>query len=255
MAGLKIIVTGDDLGHTIDVNNNIEYCHHNGILSSASLFANGESFDDAVKIALRNPKLGVGVHLAIDEVDPLCKDLSSIINPETNLFYTKKVANKKARTFKYRESDLIKEYSLQIEKVLDSGISITHLDHHHHYHLYWPLLNAIVTVAKKYHIRYIRSQCLILSNKNLYNKIYRIGHQLFLKRNASTTDGYYDFDSMHKEFDKMYERFNKLVNSNYKIVEVVSHPCKKNDHEVAFLTNKKVINLVKSCHVNNFGNI
>lgn len=255
MDGLKIIVTGDDFGQSTDVNNHIELCHKNGILSSTSLVANGKSFDDAVEIAKRNPTLGIGVHLAIDGCEPLHKGPSSILDPQTGLFYTNKIASKNVKTFKYREADLIREYSLQIEKVLDCSISISHLDHHHHFHLYWPLLSAVVKVAKRYNIRYVRSQKLILNPKALYNRIYRLGHQFFLKCNVSTSDGYFDFDPVHKDFGNMFERFNKLVKSNYGIIEIVSHPCIKNYHEVTFLTNEKVINFVKSCNVVHFGNI
>ena len=254
MGVLKIIVTGDDFGCSIDANSHIECCHKNGILSSTSLIANGEAFDDAVEIAMRNPTLGIGVHLVIDEFKPIYNEMSSIIDPKTNLFYSPNVIEKYIKTIKYREADLIKEYSSQIEKILNSGISITHVDHHHHYHLHWPILNAVIKVVKRFNIRYVRSQKLILSDKNKFHKtIYRMFHQLYLKSRVLTTDGY--FDLVHKEFEKMYESMNQLVTSNYRIVELVAHPCAKNDYQVTFLTNKKVINLMKSCDLVHFGKI
>lgn len=255
MALLKIIVNGDDFGQSHDVNSCIEHCHKNGILSSTSLVAGGKSFDDAVNIAKRNPKLDIGVHLCIDEFEPLCNELSSIIDPNTKHFYSKEIAAKYVKFFKYRNNDLVREYSLQIEKVLDNGITITHLDHHHHFHLYWPLLDAIVKVSKRYNIKHIRSQKLIHTEKNIFNKLYRFGHQLYLKSRVATTDGYFDLDPAYREFDKMYERINKLINSSYRVVEIVSHPCAKNAHQVELLTNEKVINLLKSCDLVKFGEL
>ena len=254
MSALNIVVTGDDFGQSIDTNIQIEYCHRNGILSSTSLVANGAAFDDAVKIVMRNPTLGVGVHLALDTFMPLYREMSSIIDPQTRLFYSHTSAKNKIKTFQCRDSDLVREYSLQVEKVLDSGISITHLDHHHHLHLYWPPLRAMIIVAKKYNIRYIRSQKLILPSRQkiFFNKLYRHIHQLYLRSRAATADGYFDIDN---EFEKTYNRIIQLINSNYRIVEVVSHPSLKNNHEVTLLTNRNVINLIRSCKLVHFGAI
>ncbi len=39
--------------------------HREGILTSASLMVNEAGFDEAVKLAKENPKLGVGLHLTL----------------------------------------------------------------------------------------------------------------------------------------------------------------------------------------------
>jgi predicted glycoside hydrolase/deacetylase ChbG (UPF0249 family) len=251
---MQIIVTGDDFGKSEDVNNAIELSHDAGILTSASLLATGAAFGGAVNISRRHPALGIGVHLAIDEFDCIFEHQSSIKNPLTNNFYPLEIAIKKLKKFQYRCTDLINEYCLQIEKVLDSGISITHLDHHHHLHLYWPVLNAMISVAKKYNIRYIRSERLLLQRKPmLYKSIYRFAHQLYLRRRLATTDGYFEFACV--QFDEMYERLIRLINSNYKLVEIMVHPCSEKEHEVSFLTNEKVVQLKKSYDFINFQTI
>jgi len=251
---MKIIVTGDDFGKSENVNNAIEFCHNTGILTSTSLVATGEAFESAVNISRRNPRLGIGVHLAIDNFDSISRQPSTIINPLTNRFYSPEVAIRNVKKFKYRSPDLIKEYCLQIEKVLNCGISITHLDHHHQLHLYWPVLEAMIKVAKRYKIPYIRSQKLLLHRKHtLYKIIYRLIHQLYLKARLATTDGYIEF--VNTEFGKMYNKLIKLFNSNYRIVEIMMHPCSEKEHEVSFLTDKRVIQLMKSCTLVNYGNI
>jgi chitin disaccharide deacetylase len=251
---MKIIVTGDDFGKSDDVNNSIELCHKSGILTSASLVATGDAIENAVLISKRNPALGIGVHLAIDEFHPLSELPSSVIDPLTHKFYSREVALQRLKAFKYRSSDLAKEYILQIEKVLNYGISITHLDHHRHLHLYWPALSAMIKVAKNYNIPYIRSQNLLFPKKNMvHKKIYRVFHQWYLRSRRSTTGGY--FDLISSDFDKMYKGLMKLIVSNYKTAEIVAHPCKEKEHEIMFLTDKKVISLVKSCNLVSFGNM
>lgn len=250
----NIVVTGDDFGKSEDVNNAVEFCHKNGILTSTSLVATGDAFDGAVIISKRNPTLGVGVHLAIEEFDSLSGLPSTIIDPLTNKFYSYADALKSVATFKYKKPDLVKEYSLQIERVLDCGIPITHLDHHHHLHLYWPVLSAMIRVAKHYNIRYIRSQVMLVSKKQtLHKKIYRAFHQRYLKGRIGTSDGY--FDLVHSEFETMYSRLVRLVTSNYRVAEIVAHPCMEKEYEKSFLTDEKVIHLVKSCNLVSFGNI
>ena len=47
----RLVVNADDFGFTPDVNEGIVEAHRNGILTSTTLMANGDAFDDAVKLA------------------------------------------------------------------------------------------------------------------------------------------------------------------------------------------------------------
>ena len=57
----RLIVNADDFGQTRGVNAGIVEAHRNGILTSTTLMANGEAFEDAVTLAHGIPELGVGV--------------------------------------------------------------------------------------------------------------------------------------------------------------------------------------------------
>ena len=61
----RLIVNGDDFGFTRSTNAGILRGHRDGILTSTTIMANGPAFDDAVEIALANPGLGVGCHVAV----------------------------------------------------------------------------------------------------------------------------------------------------------------------------------------------
>ena len=61
----QLILNADDFGMTRGVNEGIIRAHRDGVLTSATLMANGAEFDDAVSRAKSNPKLGVGCHLSL----------------------------------------------------------------------------------------------------------------------------------------------------------------------------------------------
>src|ERR1700704_4427871 len=61
----SLIVNADDFGFTRGVNAGIIRAFKSGIVTSTTIMANGGAFEDAVSLALANPELGVGCHLAI----------------------------------------------------------------------------------------------------------------------------------------------------------------------------------------------
>src|ERR1039457_3897085 len=58
----RLIVNADDFGLAHSVNEAVIRAHREGILTSASLMVNEPGFDEAVKLAKENPKLGVALH-------------------------------------------------------------------------------------------------------------------------------------------------------------------------------------------------
>jgi predicted glycoside hydrolase/deacetylase ChbG (UPF0249 family) len=61
----RLIINADDFGLTPGVNRAIAELHQAGVLTSATLMANGAAFDDAVAIAHASPTLGVGCHIVL----------------------------------------------------------------------------------------------------------------------------------------------------------------------------------------------
>ena len=65
MARKQLVVNADDFGFTPDVNSGIVKAHREGILTATTLMANGDAFDDAVRLARETPSLDVGCHLVL----------------------------------------------------------------------------------------------------------------------------------------------------------------------------------------------
>ncbi|MCC7342443.1 MAG: ChbG/HpnK family deacetylase [Bryobacterales bacterium] len=142
-----LIVNADDFGFTRDVNEGIAHAHRNGILTATTLMANGGAFDHAVRLAQENPTLDVGCHLV------LVGDGCSLVAPYRPL---PESVSKLAAAIYLGKMDVEAELDAQLRRIVEAGITPLHIDAHKHTHLLPPVLNAIVNVARRYGVRYIR---------------------------------------------------------------------------------------------------
>jgi predicted glycoside hydrolase/deacetylase ChbG (UPF0249 family) len=140
-----LTINADDFGFTRDVNAGIVEAHCEGVLTSTTLMANGEAFEDAVKLAIATPSLDVGCHLVLVQGDstltgrPLPQKLSQLVPAVIS-----------------GRLDAYTELAAQIEKITSAGIRPTHLDTHKHTHLLPSVFRAVVRLAREYSIPYIR---------------------------------------------------------------------------------------------------
>ncbi|HUE44602.1 MAG TPA: ChbG/HpnK family deacetylase, partial [Candidatus Sulfotelmatobacter sp.] len=140
------------------VNRGIAEAHRHGIVTSASLLANGSAFASGVEVARSTPGLGVGVHLNLSDGAPVAARelVTSLVNdagefeggPENLLL---RIAS---RGLAFHEVE--QEWEAQIEKVRDAGIQPTHVDGHKHVHMLPGLFEIALRLAKRYAIAAIR---------------------------------------------------------------------------------------------------
>ncbi len=254
---MKIILNADDFALSENINNTIILLHKLGIVTSTTIIAAGEYFNHAIKMSKNNPKLGIGVHLCLDGPYNMGTDYKTLLDRRTGQFFDYRTILHKLKIFSVDRSEIYKEYCLQIEKVLDHGIQISHLDHHHHLHLYLPALNCMIEAAKRYKIRYIRPQKLFLHKyKSYFNYLYRFTHQLYLKSRIHTVDGYFEssiIDNSH--FDDYFNRLSELLKIKNKIIEIMLHPLENNDPETMFYSDEKVIALFTRYNLINYNDL
>ena len=67
----KLIVNADDFGRHELINRAVERAFNSGCLRSATLMAGGIAFDDAINLAKKFPKLGVGIHFTLANGNPI----------------------------------------------------------------------------------------------------------------------------------------------------------------------------------------
>jgi len=153
-----LIVNADDFGLAAGVNQGVAEAFDRGIVRSASLLAGGGFAEDAARIARERPGLGVGVHLALTQVQPVlaAAKLSGLLAGGQLMPAGPRHLLPRLLTGKIQKAEIIGEYSAQVEKVMDLGVKITHLDSHQHLNLLPVVREAFVEVARKYSIRRMR---------------------------------------------------------------------------------------------------
>jgi predicted glycoside hydrolase/deacetylase ChbG (UPF0249 family) len=139
----RLIVTADDVGLCREMTEGVIRAHREGIVTACSVVANGLAFDDAVARLREVPWLEVGVHLALVEERSLTTGSPMPKN------YVRYLVGR-------GHPDPEREMRAQIEKVLKSGLRVTHLNGHQHLHM-WPRNWKIVErLSAEYGIPYVR---------------------------------------------------------------------------------------------------
>lgn len=158
MTKKKLLVTADDFGLTNGINNGIIDAFKKGIVTRASLMANGEAFEHAVSLAKRNLDLKVGVHLTLIEEIPLNLPhrIKSLMDSDRTMIKNYKEFLARYLLHKINFDEVYMELESQIKKVLNADIKINHMDSHQHLHMFPPIFKITLELAKKYQIKKIR---------------------------------------------------------------------------------------------------
>ncbi|MSR20776.1 MAG: ChbG/HpnK family deacetylase [Gemmatimonadetes bacterium] len=153
-----LIVNADDLGLHPDIDRGIEAAHREGIVTSASISAVGSSFEQAVELCRRNPRLDVGVHLTLVGERPLTdpRRLGDLVTKDGRFVDSHPALVSRALTLRLDRGAVARELGAQVERVVDAGIRPTHLDGHQHVHLLPGVWPVVVELARKHGIRWVR---------------------------------------------------------------------------------------------------
>lgn len=252
---MAVILNADDLGKSESVNLTIQKLYRMHLLSSTSIMAGSRFFEHAVEIAHNNPGLGIGVHLCLDGPYHIGAGYHTIMDSKGS-FYSHLEIRKRISRFSVDSEEIYKEYCLQIEKVLDYHISISHLDHHHHLHLFLPALNSMIKAARKYKVPCIRSQNLLMHRQSFINILYRKFHQAYLMSRVITPYGHFEPEiTANSDFENQFNRLSALVNKRNRNVEVVMHPTSDNDPETKFFMDSRVRDLLSGASICNYNDL
>lgn len=155
----RLIINADDLGADEARNEGIFEAIRAGIVTSASILANGPALDHALE-RIRSggcERVSFGVHLNLSEGRPLAAGLSRLAGPEGNFLGkagTHRLLSGEADAI--LEAHIARETALQIGKLLDTGIAVTHIDGHQHVHVFPAALRVVTETAKGFGIRKMR---------------------------------------------------------------------------------------------------
>lgn len=153
-----LIVTADDFGLTIEVNEAVEDAHRRGILTAASLMVGAPAAADAIKRAKRLPHLGVGLHVTLTDGLALTahRDAPILVSP-TGHFHGRMVETSFRLAVDARlRSEMRREILAQFEAFQRTGLPLDHVDSHKHFHVHPMIFEDIVTIGKGFGLRAIR---------------------------------------------------------------------------------------------------
>ncbi|MEZ5341249.1 MAG: ChbG/HpnK family deacetylase [Acidimicrobiales bacterium] len=128
----KVVINGDDLGMSDEVNRETLRWAHDGILTSATTLATAPAFSTAPASELVAMGVSVGVHLDFSEFAPLTTNpaLAPMLDADGN-FKPVLRSMKPTKAFLAAVTD---EAIAQVERMSELGVTPDHLDSHHHDH-------------------------------------------------------------------------------------------------------------------------
>lgn len=154
----ELIVNADDFGLHPAINAGVRKAHQHGIVTAASLLANGEAYEEAITIAQQDG-LDTGIHLTLTGGAPVSAPAAVPSLLDDNLEFHPTISGFLVRYFcgSIRLAEVEVEWRHQIQRMVDSGLRPSHLDGHQHVHLLPRLFELCLRLADDFNIRYIRA--------------------------------------------------------------------------------------------------
>lgn len=184
-----LIVNADDFGLSSSINQAIIRAHREGILTTASLMVNESGFNEAVEFARQNPSLGVGLHLTLlDGHSALsAAEIPGLVNEQRE--FCRSPVRAGCRYFVGLKSQLRAEILAQFEKFRATGLTLDHVNSHHHVHSHPVIFDILMELAGKLGIQRLRlvRETIRLNRKLGFGSrpafvIFALFHQLMARR-------------------------------------------------------------------------
>jgi chitin disaccharide deacetylase len=148
----RLIITADDFGLSVPVNEAVQQAHRHGTLSAASLMVGAPEAKDAVARARSLETLGVGLHLTLLDGRPTLppEQIPGLVGSDGRfhrdpfsfgvaLFFSSAL-RRQARA----------EIAAQFQRFGETGLVMDHVNGHKHFHLHPVVLEEIVRLAPSF---------------------------------------------------------------------------------------------------------
>lgn len=155
----RLVVTADDFGAAVAVNEAVERAHRDGILTAASLMVAGEAVDDAVARARAMPTLGVGLHVVLVDGWPIlpADRLPSLVDSHGRLRADMGRMSFKIFASRSARRQLAHEVEAQFAAFAATGLPLDHVNAHKHFHLHPTVAATILRIGRRYGMRAVRA--------------------------------------------------------------------------------------------------
>ncbi|WP_419784366.1 ChbG/HpnK family deacetylase [Maridesulfovibrio sp.] len=159
---MLVVINVDDLGLHPAVRRAVDRLARcgdgRGIVTSSTVLANGPDLSESVLLQDKHEGLGLGAHLNLLRGKPISNPdhIPSLVDDDGLLFGNYTSLLLRYITGRIKLSEVEKEWSAQVEYLLDHKVRLTHFDSEKHIHA-WPGLYSLAgKIARKYGIKWIR---------------------------------------------------------------------------------------------------
>jgi hopanoid biosynthesis associated protein HpnK len=158
----RLIVNADDFGFTSGVNRAIVEAHSHGVVTSATMMANGPAFAEAAQLTKTIPAMSVGCHVVLIDGQPVL--VANQVSTLTNGDAAAPLFRSGLKTFAARAiagrldpAEIEAEAAAQIRKIQAAGIQVSHFDSHKHTHLFLGVLRPLLRAARACGVHALRN--------------------------------------------------------------------------------------------------
>lgn len=155
----RLIVNADDFGFTAGVNRAIGEAHSHGIVTSSTLMASGNAFEDAVRLAKTVPRLSIGCHVVLIDGEPVLEasGIPTLTAGTARFRDGLKFFVARALAGRLDADEIEAEVVAQIRKLQSAGIAVSHVDTHKHTHLFPAVLRPLLRAARSCGVPAVRN--------------------------------------------------------------------------------------------------
>jgi hopanoid biosynthesis associated protein HpnK len=157
-AARQLVVTADDFGLSLEVNEAVERAHRAGILTAASLMVSGAAAADAVRRARRLPRLRVGLHVVLLEGAPTLDRalLARLVGADGRFPASAALQGARAFFSPGGRRQAAREIAAQFAAFHATGLALDHVDAHRHFQLHPVVAGEIIGQAARYPVGFVR---------------------------------------------------------------------------------------------------
>lgn len=148
---MRVVVTADDLGMSHEVDAAILGCVREGLVSSVSALATGPTIARASRARAALRGVSVGAHLDLSEFAPLTRV------PFPELLVDGRFSARALQLRPEHAPGVEAELCAQVQRLLDLGFTLDHLDSHQHLHHQPVVRLALGRVARRFGITRVRT--------------------------------------------------------------------------------------------------
>ena len=154
----QLVVTADDVGLAPEMTRGALEAAERGIVTAVSVASVGDAFDEAIGALRGLPQLDVGAHLVLVGERPLSPpvEVPSLVGRDGRL-----LAGFGAFCARYAHggvamAEVRRELARQLERLLDTGLPVRHLNSHQHLHALPRVFEVVAALAEEHAIPFVR---------------------------------------------------------------------------------------------------